>query len=402
MSGDREAQDKTARIVLSLSSLFASGTSDGRARWTDQGHRAIRQGGNVRRIRLQTFFVITTLAILFGSCAPLPDPDELAMPRFQAGGKQSAAFCGRCHADTYQQWSLHSRHALATKSRSFLRGTAELTENIILGRFIDEDMCYSCHGDKKVNEGINCESCHGAVLPGVPIETTHIKKYTPRLREMRKPDFCAHCHQARVPVTDVNLTTLYDEWKQSSAAKKGQTCQHCHMAKAEDTPAYHGFKSAVRNAYLYKGQLHIGKIAHNSQRLRLQIENRITGHSIPASGATRVLALELKLKNEKGVIIHDDVRRFFKHFAMLPVIGGIPYMLIENSQLRSGEKRVVRFDLPAGVYQASTKLSLALRMHEVADRYEGDIKRAHWSSKPIVQKDIKINHRDCAKYSPHC
>lgn len=338
------------------------------------------------------FFVITSLMVLLTSCTTFTDLNEFTSPRFQTGGEKGAAFCGSCHPDTYEQWSTHSRHAKATKSPSFRRALADVKENIFLGGMFEEDMCYSCHGDKKTDEGINCESCHGPVLPNVPIEVTHEKKYTPRLKIMRKNDFCARCHQVNMPFTDQPLTTLHDEWKNSPAAKKGQTCQNCHMAKGEDDNyAFHGFKSAVRNANLYKNRLKISKIALNKKRLRLQLENRVSGHSIPASGPTRVLALELLLKDKKGIVIHRGVQRFYKHFSMVPVVGGVPFMLIENTQLQAREKRRVHLDLPEGVYERSARAIITLRMYEVADKYEGNISKAHWVSKPIIRKTVTIS-----------
>ena len=354
----------------------------------------ISDGGtrDVHRVLLQTIIVV--LLALLTSCTTLPDLAELQTPRYQTGGTKGAAYCGNCHPDTHEQWSKHSRHAKATKSPAFQRALAEIRENIVLGSFMNEEMCYTCHGDKKRNEGINCESCHGPVLPGVPIEVTHEKKYTPRLVEMRKPDFCSRCHQVKMPFTNEPLTTLHDEWKQSPAAKKGLTCQSCHMKKGEDDNyAFHGFKSAVRNAFLYKNKLRISKIALNSKRVRLQLENRVTGHSIPASGPNRVLALEMELRDKRGRVVHRDHQRFFKHFSMLPGVGGVPFLLMDNSQLRSGAKRRVRFSLPAGVYDRSRKLTLKLRMYEVADKYEGKLAKAHWVSKPIIEKNLAIQHR---------
>ncbi len=99
--------------------------------------------------------VLSALIAPLLSCTPLRDLDELTRPRFQTGKKKGAVFCGSCHQDTYRQWSRHSRHAEATKSRSFRRALSELKENIVVGGIVDEDMCYACHGDKKSNEGIN-------------------------------------------------------------------------------------------------------------------------------------------------------------------------------------------------------------------------------------------------------
>ncbi|MCP4934059.1 MAG: hypothetical protein GY927_07585 [bacterium] len=345
-------------------------------------------------LRFFKLMIVTVQFALLTSCATLPEFSDLRTPRYQTGENKGAAYCASCHPDTHEQWSTRSRHAQSTKSATFQNALLEIKENIVVGNIIDEEMCYACHGNKKRNAGIDCESCHGTVLPGVPIETTHEKKYTPNLVEMRKSDFCARCHQTKMPFTGEALTTLHDEWKQSPAAKKGLTCQGCHMAKGEDDNyAYHGFKTAVRNGSLYKNKLKISQIAINHKRLRLLLENRVQGHSIPASGPTRILAAEIQLLNEKGVVIHRDVRRFFKHFSMLPLVGGVPFMLINNTQLRSGEKRRIRFDFPDGTYKRSAKLTLVLLMYEVADKYEGDITRAHWVSKPIIQKTVRISNR---------
>lgn len=344
------------------------------------------------------FPLVAVILVLLSSCVQVPDLEKLTRPRFQTGGTKGAAYCGSCHPVAYQQWSQYSRHAKATKSRAFRRAVAELKDHIVLGGIVDEDMCYSCHGDKKINEGINCESCHGSVLPGVTFDVTHEVKFRPRLKEMRKPGFCARCHQVKAPLTGEPLTTLHDEWKQSPAARKGLTCQGCHMAKRADDPyAYHGFRTAVRNPLLYRNKLKIGKIALNAKRLRLMLENRVKGHSIPAGGPTRVLALELELKDGNGKIVHRDVRRFFKHFSMLPVVGGVPFMQINNTQLRSGENRHIRFNLPDGAYAASAKLTLLLRMFEVADKHEGRIRKAHWASRPIFRKTIAISHSKLRK-----
>ncbi len=164
------------------------------------------------------------------------------------------------------------------------------------------------------------------------------------------------------------------------------------MRKGEyDNYAFHGFRSAVRNAHLYKNKLKISKFALNRKRLRLQLENRVTGHSIPASGPTRVLALELLLKNNHGEVVYTQTRRFFKHFSMLPIVGGVPFMLIDNTQLQAGEKRTIRFELPERAYQRTTRVIMTLRMYEVADKFEGDLAKAHWVSKPIVRRTIRIN-----------
>ena len=346
-------------------------------------------------LRLIRIPILALLVSPMASCTQLLDLEEMTKPRFQTGATTNSAFCATCHPVVYKQWSQHSRHAKATKSRSFRRAVAELREHVVLGSIVRESMCYACHGDKKVNEGINCQSCHGPVLPGVSIEVTHERKFKPRLKEMRKPDFCAQCHQSKVPFTGAALSTLHDEWKRSLAARKGLTCQGCHMTKREDDPyAYHGFRTAVRNSSMYRRRLDVRMVSFNRKRLVLALENKVQGHSIPAGGPIRVLALELEMMDGKGKTVHRDVQRYFRHFSMLPVVGGVPFMLVDNTQLRAGEKRRVRFDLPDGVHDGSASLRLTLRMYEVADKYGGDISKAHWASRPILRKTIAISRSD--------
>jgi len=336
--------------------------------------------------------IVLLLAMMTGSCADSMDIDAFTKPRYEAGRQRGVQLCATCHEDIYNQWSRRSRHSQATKSPSFRHSLDELKSNVFLAGIVKESMCYSCHGNKARDQGVNCETCHGRPLAGVPIETTHEKKFTPRLKTMRKAGFCARCHEAKAPITGDSFTSLYSEWKQSKAAAKGVTCQRCHMAKrGDDTHAYHGFDSAVRDVKIYRGDLRIANIALNPPALYLSIENRIEGHSIPASGPTRILALELALEDAAGQVLHQQSEKFYKRFSMLPVVGGVPLWLTDNSQLRSGERRRIRLTLPEDQLARSVKLVIVLRMYEVADKHQGDIGKAHWKSEPIVRRALKIH-----------
>jgi Cytochrome c554 and c-prime len=334
--------------------------------------------------------IVLLAAAVAGSCADTMDLDAFTKPRYEAGRQRGAQLCASCHEDIYNQWSQHSRHSQATKSPSFRRAVEDLKSNVFLAGLVKESMCYSCHGSKTRDQGVNCETCHGRPLPGVPIETTHEKKYTPRLTKMRKPGFCAKCHEVKTPITGDSFTSVHSEWKKSEAAARGLTCQRCHMAKrADDDYAYHGFDSGARNVDIYKGDLRISNIVFDQPGLRLTLENRIKGHAIPASGPTRVLALELALQDANGEVLHRQHKRFFKRFSMLPVVGGVPLWLTDNSQLASGEKRRLRFSLPEYELAKSDKLVIVLRMYEVDDQHQGDISKAHWKSKPIVRRVLE-------------
>lgn len=332
------------------------------------------------------------LATLSAACTSTPDLDALTAPRYEVGHQRGAKFCATCHEDIYKQWSRRSRHAQATTSPSFRHAVAELEQNVALSRRFDDAMCYACHGSKTRNEGVNCETCHGRPLPGVSIETTHDKKFTPRLAAMRNPGFCAKCHQVRTPITGDDFTTLYKEWQASKAAARGVTCQRCHMARrADDAHAYHGFDSGYRNVAIYRDDLRLTNIVLDAPSLRLTVENHVQGHAIPASGPTRILALEISLRDAAGRQLHDQHHKFFKRFSMLPIVGGAPLWMTDNNQLQSGEKRRLRFDLPAAELARAAELVILLHMYEVADKHAGDIKKAHWTSKPIVRKVLPTN-----------
>jgi len=348
--------------------------------------------GKGRRIKNSLLvFVIFLILTVAASCAMFDDIDALKKLRYEAGHQKGAGFCASCHEDIYNQWSKRSRHSLATTSPSFHHTIRAYSENIVVGLFMDEGMCYSCHGSKDVNEGVNCETCHGTVLRGVPIEKTHADKFTPRLSKLREPDFCASCHQSKTPVSGDDLSSTYTDWRASKAAAEGVTCQGCHMGKRQDdTHAYHGFDTAVRDETIYRGLLAVGGIRYNHPELRLTIENRIKGHSVPAGGPTRVLALELSFRDSSGTELFAKRQTFSKRFSLIPIVGAVPYRLIENTQLRSGEKRSLRVTLPSDVRKRPQRLVIVLRMYEVSDEYEGDIGKAHWASKPILRKEVDL------------
>ena len=134
---------------------------------------------------------IVLAAALAGSCADTLDLDALTKPRYETGRQQGAQLCASCHDEIYKQWSQRSRHSQATKSASFRKAVEDLQGNVLLAGLVKESMCYSCHGSKTRDQGVNCETCHGRPLAGVPIETPHQKKNTPRLATMRNHNFSA-------------------------------------------------------------------------------------------------------------------------------------------------------------------------------------------------------------------
>ncbi len=299
--------------------------------------------------------------------------------------------CRDCHAEIYEQWSNNSRHAVATTAKSFLSFKDQFTGSFLLNTMMGESMCYACHGSKSVNEGVNCETCHGPVPPGVPIMEAHEQKFSPGRAKMARPDFCGACHVMKNPMSGHYMMTLQSEWESSPAAKDGVTCQGCHMAPREGGQRYHGFDTAVRKSGIYTGDLGVSDVTLEFPTLSMIVENRVMGHSIPAGGPTRTLALEISCKDEQGREIHRIVERFAKAFTLMPIVGLMPYKLIQNAQLQSGEKRTVTFTLPDALTGKVRSLDLVLRMYEVSDEFQGDIGKAHWVGEPVLTKEIRFS-----------
>ncbi len=140
----------------------------------------------------------------------------------------------------------------------------------------------------------------------------------------------------------------------------------------------------------YLTDLAVSNVTLDFPQLNMTIENKVTGHSIPAGGPTRTLALEISCKDVTGNEIHKITKTFAKKFELVPVLGLMPYKLIENTQLQSGEKRLLTFTLPSELNGKISGVELVLRMYEVSDEYQGDIEKAHWESQPIVNEEISF------------
>ncbi len=303
--------------------------------------------------------------------------------RYEAGAHKGADFCGSCHRDIYQQWRNRSRHAVSVSAESVRDVIRNLKTHTILNYALGgEDMCYACHGPKAENAGVDCETCHGPASGFASIGEAHAKKFKPGMESMRKEEFCASCHE--IP----GFVTPYSDWQFSEAAANGTTCQSCHMALVEAGTAYHGFDSFVLDEQIYDGDLGLSDIRLEFPELHLTIENHLTGHSIPAGGPTRILALEVTFSDARGNEIHRDRKTFAKYHNLVPLLGFWPYEIIADTTLKSLEHRPLNFSLPAELDGKISAVNLILRFYEVADEHAGDIGKAHYVSKPILEKRI--------------
>lgn len=313
------------------------------------------------------------------------------IPNYEVGIQAGAEACRECHEQQYEEWSDHSAHATATVNRPFLDFKAKFTDVAAFDAMMGEEMCYACHGSKAVNEGVNCETCHGLALPDdEDFEKTHEVKYEPGMETMRREDFCANCHSMSNPITDDPILSLYSEWEASSAKQDGLTCQGCHMKPRESEEAYHGFDSLSRNVEIYDEILEVLNITMEFPRFELTLVNRVSGHAIPASGPSRILVMELSFLDAKGNEVHKINETFGKYYDLMPVFGIMPYRLKDNTQLQSDEVRSITTELPTRLQGTISEVRIFIRFYDVSDDHQGDIEKAHTISKPFLEKRVVL------------
>ncbi|HEX9806112.1 MAG TPA: multiheme c-type cytochrome [Alteraurantiacibacter sp.] len=202
----------------------------------------------------------------------------------------TAAQCGECHQQIYEEWS-SSNHAYASISpmfHKFEQKFQSLTQGTV-GTF-----CVRCHqqvgtqlGEKRETplwersqisrEGVSCITCHrvkeqyGKVNGERHVEAGKIyepvygsgeksvikdvlaNKDTYSVKtskdgrgndihdgmitndQITKSEFCVSCHQVAVNL-GIKLEIVWDQYRDSPARKAGVSCQDCHMGKVAGKP----------------------------------------------------------------------------------------------------------------------------------------------------------------------
>ena len=100
---------------------------------------------------------------------------------------------------------------------------------------------------------------------------------------------------------------------------------------------FHGFQTLVRNPGLYDGELVVDEVTLEFPKLRMTVRNKIVGHSIPAGGPTRVLALEVGVLDTNGNERQRLVETFATFAKLFPVVGVLPAELDRDTRLAAGE-----------------------------------------------------------------
>jgi hypothetical protein len=218
------------------------------------------------------------------------NPDGGAGPGTDEALYPTAAQCGECHKQIYDEWA-SSQHAYASISpmfHKFEQKFQELTQGTV-GTF-----CVRCHqqvgtqlGEARdaplwqrsqiSREGVSCITCHRVkeqygkvngerrVEPGTIHEPVYgsgeksvikdvlAKKDTYSVKtsangrgndihagmitnsQLTKSEFCVSCHQVAVNL-GIKLEIVWDQYRDSPARKAGVTCQDCHMGKVAGKP----------------------------------------------------------------------------------------------------------------------------------------------------------------------
>ena len=231
---------------------------------------------------------------------------------FDASLYPTAAQCGECHTQIYEEWS-SSQHAYASISpmfHKFEQKFQDLTQGTV-GTF-----CVRCHqqagtqlGERRdaalwersqiSREGVTCITCHRVaeqygkvngerhIMPGkihepvygsgkdsvinevIENKETYVVATSPDERgndihkgmitndQITKSEFCVSCHQVAVNL-GIKLEVVWDQYRDSPAREAGITCQDCHMGKVPGKPE--GYTTAptaiVGNKVVNPGRKH--------------------------------------------------------------------------------------------------------------------------------------------------
>jgi hypothetical protein len=220
-----------------------------------------------------------------GKDAPVSAVDEETLSLYP-----TAAQCGECHKQIYEEWS-SSQHAYASISpmfHKFEQKFQQLTQGTVgtfcvrchqqvgtqLGEARDTPLwarsqisregvsCITCHrvkenygkvnGERRVEPGKIYEPVYGSgqksVLKDILAnkETYSVKTSTDgrgndihkgmiMKDQITKSEFCVSCHQVAVNL-GIKLEIVWDQYRDSPARKAGVTCQDCHMGKVAGKP----------------------------------------------------------------------------------------------------------------------------------------------------------------------
>lgn len=304
----------------------------------------------------------------------------------------TAQDCGNCHKDHFEEWRT-STHANAFTDLQF---QSELTKpnsprwlclncHIPLSGQRSEITTHLKNGDvfqpitisnPKFNptwekEGVSCGSCHlksdqngNTILIG-PTGASLAPHPVVKNREALHAR-CNDCHNQdyRLDSSFVCYFKTGEEYQESIHAGKDD-CVSCHMPSIERKIVPDSFPYAKRDSHRhtfigggvpktfelfepqwrggYKSGLKIGGLEWSKKDftsgktgVRLELENRFAGHSVPTGDPERHLLIEAILLNEVGSAIAKETVRIGQTWEWYPEA-----KLTADNRIRSGEKRKI-------------------------------------------------------------
>lgn len=271
-----------------------------------------------------------------------PAPDAM---RTETYPFPTSRHCGRCHGEIYDEWR-RSFHARAWND-SWVRRLSNGFDNVD---------CLPCHAPRPVlmegygsapetrsdnrKEGVTCLSCHGlkrcVAVARRAADAPCRPMADPRLNAAA---LCQTCH---------NIHGTVDDWRAGQMAAQGRDCMDCHM------PLQTARNGRTRRRHTWPGghdARMVGRAVDvaariDGGRLLVTVANTGAGHNTPTELRHRSLDVEVALQTT-WFRTHRQRYCFRNPYKNE---GG------PNTQLRSGEKRQLWFDLPATRGQAHIQL----------------------------------------------
>jgi hypothetical protein len=261
---------------------------------------------------------------------PLPRehsyPNRGERAEVDRGAYRSAAFCGGCHTEIYEQW----QRSYLSKSWSQADVEVRLHGLTLRLRGMDEAeqrFCLECHAPLALawpediavdaplaQEGVTCVVCHtathvwadeaparmrndphgpilgpfdDAVSPWHATEgSVHFQRWDNQL--------CGSCHSSTWPLTEASIDWTWQEWHEA-AGPDDENCVACHMpayrgqaAQLEGVPERelrdHSFPGGHDPDFVAEAMtLHLAGLERDDRSLRLLVDvENLAGHDLPS------------------------------------------------------------------------------------------------------------------------
>jgi nitrate/TMAO reductase-like tetraheme cytochrome c subunit len=188
-----------------------------------------------------------------------------------------------------------------------------------------------------------------------------------------KGEFCAACHEHAAGGTGVTIEATYSHWKKSSAAAQGKQCQDCHMKPYagqaapkiskmnRDKVHAHSFTAAHTPGVLDSAVTLAATV--EGGRLKLTVQNRRAGHSLPGGGGgMRLIRLAVSFYGATGEsLASTEVETYGIHYAdakgATPVPKWLASKIVHEAEIPSDQPVVQWCDIPPKAKRADASLT---------------------------------------------